>query len=65
MNRRSRMLVIRAPNGSLTDLEIDLTDIDNADHRTPFSVEILVECDLGNWHSESRVGILPVWSPES
>lgn len=39
--------------------EIDISDIDNADIRTPITVQIQTQCDLGHWHDGQTFYTVP------
>jgi hypothetical protein len=62
---KPRRLIVTDTNGSPLQVsnhyQIDLTDIHNADSRTPLHATVQEQCNLGCWHNYESVR-LPHWS---
>lgn len=39
--------------------ELDISDIDNADARTPITIQVQTQCDMEHWHDGQTIETVP------
>jgi hypothetical protein len=53
MNRPTRLVLTDVDGKDATNMTIDVTNIPNADARTPLTIIAIQQCDMGHWHRVS------------
>ena len=61
MSRPTRLVLVAPHGGVISDRELDLDGIPNANAQSPISIIVQQQCDLGHWHQMGRPRDLPLY----